>query len=82
MVDFFFSLVCSPAAVAAIVLAMYYVFPSPLVQGYLRYWPLTLCRVVFVRRRLTSHCWRSLDEAYKVTQMHCEAACAFHCTAS
>jgi hypothetical protein len=37
MVDFFFSLVCSPAAVAAVVLAMYYVFPSPLVQGYLRF---------------------------------------------
>jgi abhydrolase domain-containing protein 6 len=35
--DFFFSLMCSPAAVAAIVLAMYYICPSPLVQGYLRF---------------------------------------------
>lgn len=35
--DIFFSLMFSPAAVAAIVLAMYYLYPTPLVHGYLRF---------------------------------------------
>jgi len=32
----FFSLVVSPAAVGVILLAMYYIYPSPLVRGFRR----------------------------------------------
>ena len=35
--EFFFSLMLSPCAVAALVLAMYYVYPKPLIRGFARY---------------------------------------------